>query len=202
MATFSENLKYLRKREGLTQTQLAKNAGIGRSAISMYELGKREPDFETLEMLADYFNVDMDFLTGRSDMELIRTSDENFVPVFADIAAGTPRVMDNTIEGHIYIKQKGAEHFALRVHGDSMDLDRINDGDIVVVRCQDEVSSNEIAVVRVDGERATVKRIKLQDDTAILMPHSSNAENQPQIYNLKEHSIQIIGKVIEVRFDI
>lgn len=200
MATFAENLKYLRKREGLTQTQLSKNAGIGRSALSMYETGKREPDFETLEAIADYFNVDMDFLTGRSDLELIRTSDENFIPVYSDIAAGCPRIIDNTIEDHIYIKQKGAEYFALRVHGDSMNLDRIQDGDIVVVRCQNEVSSNEIAVVRVDRESATVKRIKLQEETAILIPHSSNPEHQPQIYSLKEHTIEIIGKVVEVRF--
>lgn len=65
MSKFSENLKMLRKRENLTQTELAQKIGVGRSAISMYETGDREPDFIVLEALADTFNVDMDFLTGR-----------------------------------------------------------------------------------------------------------------------------------------
>jgi transcriptional regulator with XRE-family HTH domain len=65
MSKFSENLKTLRKRYHYSQTQLAEKIGVGRSAISMWEIGDREPDFETLEALADIFNVDMDFLTGR-----------------------------------------------------------------------------------------------------------------------------------------
>lgn len=65
MSKFSENLKMLRKRYRYSQTQLAEKIGVGRSAISMWEIGDREPDFETLEALADIFNVDMDFLTGR-----------------------------------------------------------------------------------------------------------------------------------------
>lgn len=58
-------LKYLRNRSGLTQMDLAKKLGVAKSTISMYENGQREPEFETLEALADYFNVTMDFLLGR-----------------------------------------------------------------------------------------------------------------------------------------
>lgn len=52
-------LKYLRKQDDITQQQLADALGVGKSTISMYENGNREPDFETLEKLADYFNVPM-----------------------------------------------------------------------------------------------------------------------------------------------
>lgn len=65
MSKFSENIKSLRKQRHITQVQLAEKIGVSRSTISMYEMGEREPDFETLEALADIFNVDMDFLTGR-----------------------------------------------------------------------------------------------------------------------------------------
>lgn len=65
--TFGENLKALRKTRGLTQEEFAKQSGISRSAIGMYESGKREPkNFEMLETIADFFNVDMNTLLGTS----------------------------------------------------------------------------------------------------------------------------------------
>lgn len=66
---FSEMLKYLRMRENLSQAELAQKLQIAKSTISMYEVGKREPDFETLETIADFFNVDMNFLLGKASIE-------------------------------------------------------------------------------------------------------------------------------------
>lgn len=62
-------LKTLRTRNKMTQKQLADILGVSESRIGMYERCQREPDFEMLEAIADYFNVDMDFLTGRTDVE-------------------------------------------------------------------------------------------------------------------------------------
>ena len=67
MATFADMLLYLRKREGISQQLLADKTKLTRSAISMYETGNREPDFETLEVLADFFNVNMDTLLGKTE---------------------------------------------------------------------------------------------------------------------------------------
>jgi len=67
MSIFSDRLKQLRKQNSLTQKMLGQNLNLGESTISMYELGEREPNFETLEILADYFNVDIDYLLGKSD---------------------------------------------------------------------------------------------------------------------------------------
>ena len=64
---FSERLRELRQNKGLSQSQLAYALNISKSAISMYELGKREPDLETLECIADYFNVDINYLVGQED---------------------------------------------------------------------------------------------------------------------------------------
>ena len=50
----------------MTQTELAKKLGLTRSSLSMYELVEREPGFEILEAFADFFNVDMDYLLGRT----------------------------------------------------------------------------------------------------------------------------------------
>lgn len=64
---FSERLRELRQNKGLSQSQLADVLNISKSAISMYELGKREPDLETLEGIADFFNVDINYLLGKED---------------------------------------------------------------------------------------------------------------------------------------
>ena len=69
MSKFSEALKNLRTSHKLTQEELAKKLRISRSAIGMYESGDREPDFETLEAIADLFNTDMNTLHGH-DMEV------------------------------------------------------------------------------------------------------------------------------------
>lgn len=67
MATFSERIKELRKSRHFSQRELAEKLGMSKSSIAMYESGKRKPDFVALETIADYFNVDMDYLTGRKD---------------------------------------------------------------------------------------------------------------------------------------
>ena len=67
MGNFQNIFKRLRISSGLTQSEIAQRIGISRSTIGMYETGAREPDFETLEKIADFFNVDTDYLLGRTD---------------------------------------------------------------------------------------------------------------------------------------
>ena len=71
MGNFQSVLKSLRKANGLTQDELAKILKISRSTIGMYENGSREPDYETLEAIADYFNVYIDYLLGRTNKTTI-----------------------------------------------------------------------------------------------------------------------------------
>ena len=78
MANFSEMLKNLRKERGLTQEALAKALSVGEfkispSAVGMWEQGRREPDFDTLDLIADFFNVSMDefFVNDRKNINYI-----------------------------------------------------------------------------------------------------------------------------------
>lgn len=66
MADFGTNLRALRQQKNMTQQELSDSMGISKSAINMYERGERQPNFETLELIADYFNVNIDFLLGKS----------------------------------------------------------------------------------------------------------------------------------------
>lgn len=77
--SFKERLISLRKEKGLTQDKFAELMGVSKSAISMYENGNRTPDFELEEKIADYFNVDLDYLRGRSNIRnRYQLENENF----------------------------------------------------------------------------------------------------------------------------
>ena len=146
MAQLSDMLTYLRKRKGLSQQELANTLKISRSAIGMYETGKREPDLETLEVFADFYNVDMNTLTGKAPIKEqtnklpdnagpVDFSHLKRIPILGRIAAGAPIYAEENIEGYTFTDLNGgAEYFALRVRGDSMNAVRIYDGDIVIIR--------------------------------------------------------------------
>lgn len=68
--SFGKVLRQLRSEYHMTQKQFADILGVSESTIGMYERGKREPDFETMGAIADYFHVDMDYLHGRSEARL------------------------------------------------------------------------------------------------------------------------------------
>ena len=67
MLNFGDRLRSLRQSKDLSQSEFAKQIRISKSAVNMYERGEREPNFETLEKIADYFNVDLDYLLGKTD---------------------------------------------------------------------------------------------------------------------------------------
>ena len=60
-------LKELRKKRNISQVKLAMDLNMNQNSISRYETGEREADYETLIALADYFNVSIDYLLGRTD---------------------------------------------------------------------------------------------------------------------------------------
>ncbi|MCI8350739.1 MAG: helix-turn-helix transcriptional regulator [Oscillospiraceae bacterium] len=67
MFIFGEHLRNIRKSRHLTQKQLAINIGASERGIQQYELGERKPAYDMLIALADYFDVSLDYLVGRSD---------------------------------------------------------------------------------------------------------------------------------------
>ena len=68
MGSFAQVFKDLRTKSKLTQQEMADKLNISRSSVGMYESGEREPSFELLEQIADYFNVDMNYLLGKSEL--------------------------------------------------------------------------------------------------------------------------------------
>lgn len=188
----------------------------------MYETGKRKPKIEVLERLADFFNVDIDYLVGKSDKTtkiLVEPSPSPApaqpvtrytfrVPVLGRIAAGTPILAQQEIIDYEYIDERlndgDSQYFCLVVEGKSMEP-TIHDGDTIVVRVQSEVENGQIAVVLVDGEDATVKEVKESADGLTLIGHNV-AVYRPHFYSRAEVSnlpVRIVGRVIRAisKFD-
>lgn len=203
---FKNRLRELRISRNLTQNKLAQELGIAKSTISMYENGNREPDFETLETIADFFNCDMDYLLGKSDIHnkykssaptatnIIPLPKTKKIPLLGSIACGEPILAEENIEEFIRMDEDIPADFALKCKGDSMINARIFDGDIVYIRQQPDVENGEIAAVLIDNE-ATLKKVYKNPNKLVLSP--CNPLYGDLIYIEDQcNSIRILGKAV------
>ena len=198
---FKDELKKLRLQKGWTQEKLAEIMNVGKSTISMYENGNRTPDFETLEEIADIFNVDLNrFSTSNNTQQMASTG--IMIPVLGYVRAGIPIEAVEEILDYEEISRDMArqgEYFALSIKGDSMEP-KISEGDVVIVRRQETVENGEYAVVLVNGNDATVKKFyKLENGIKLL---STNPSYDPFFYTADEVNslpISVVGKVVELR---
>ena len=117
MGNFQNIFRQLRIASGLTQNEMAEKIGISRSTIGMYETGAREPDFETLEKIADFFNVDTDYLLGRSKkiLDMTRAQLENQEGLMFDGDPASPEAIESIISamqiGMELAKKKNKEKY-------------------------------------------------------------------------------------------
>lgn len=196
MTYIGSRLRYLRKQDNITQQQLADSIGVAKSTISMYESGQREPDFETLEALADYFNIEMStFFPGSSPIPGIMPLPANkSYPLLGNIACGTPILAEENIAEWVQFPGEITADFCLRCRGDSMVDARIQDGDIVFIRQQPEVDNGQIAAVLIE-EEATLKRVYRSEDTLTLV--AANSKYPPIVYTGGQLAqVRIIGKAV------
>lgn len=197
---FNERLKTLRIQRKMTQSELAKKIYISQPAYSKYEVGTASPNPETLSKIADALDVSVDYLLG-SDSQPARPGYIR-IPVLGRVAAGIPiDAIEEVIDWEdISAEVAGdGEYFGLQIKGHSMEP-KISDGDVVIVRRQPDVDSGDIAVVLVNGDDATVKRIKKSPQGVTLIP--SNPAYEPMYYSndeIESLPVQILGRVVELR---
>ncbi|MBQ5898252.1 MAG: helix-turn-helix domain-containing protein, partial [Oscillospiraceae bacterium] len=176
MPDFCTVFKNLRKDNNLTQAELAKKLGVAPSTVGMYERGQREPDFETLEKIANYFSVNMNTLLGKENETDIASGSLGIkIPVLGKVAAGIPITAVENILDYEEISSEMAssgEYVALKIQGSSMEP-RMFEGDVVIVRVQSSVEHGEVAVVMVDGSEATVKKVQFLSNGILLQPFNS-----------------------------
>lgn len=204
---FKDRLKVLRKAKKLTQEDLSKLVGVSPSSISMYEVGKRIPELETFEALADYFNVDMNYLKGKSDVRhsddlsyyIPTSTDKIRIPILGSIHAGSPTTAIENVEGYEIVDNNNYNiDYALRVKGDSMINARINDGDIVYVTKDTDYKNGDVVIACINGDEATIKRFYQYGDKVILKPENPTMKEIE--YNT--HDVILLGKVVSARISL
>lgn len=201
---FRTKLRELREANGFrSQQSFADAFGVAQSTVGNWEAGKREPNFETMERIANFFHVSVDHLLGRQPYpDAPKSTGGVWIPVLGKVAAGVPIEAIEDIEDYEEITlemARAGEYFALRIKGDSMEP-RIADGDVVIVREQNDCNNNDVAVVIVNGDEATVKRIKKMPEGIMLIP--SNPSYEPMFFSntdIEKLPVVVIGKVVELR---
>lgn len=210
ISNIAQRLKEYRELFGLTLSDVSKKCKIPMQTLSRYELEQRVPKIDTAVEIAESLGINPLWLQGYnvpmeeqlpSNAIPIDLTSRHRIPILGRISAGLPLYAEQNIEGYTLTDLNGgAEYFALRVNGDSMNAARIEDGDLIIVRRQEEVENGELAVVMVGDDDATVKRFYATNDTVTLMPQSTNPKHQPQIYDLKRTKIRVLGRVVKVEF--
>lgn len=210
--TIYDRIKYLREKQGLSQQELAEKVGFKTaSAVNKIELGLRDINQTKIKAFAKALNTTPGYLLG--DDEDDKTNKEFDVfsipgimplpktvkkPRLGTIACGEPILAEENIEDYDDVPDEISCDFTLLCSGDSMINARINDGDIVYIRKQEQVENGEIAVCLVEGEfetEATLKRYYKYDNKIILQ--AENPAYPPFVYvNEEMNKVRIIGKAV------
>ncbi|WP_312611328.1 LexA family transcriptional regulator [Oscillibacter sp.] len=198
-------LKEVRKERNLTQVQVAEYIGITQSTYSDWEKGKvQRMDNASIAKLSELYGKTIEYLLGYADGSPEPSSPNGvMVPVLGDVAGGIPMLAQENIIDYEEVSKDltvCGDIIGLRVNGHSMEP-RICDGDVVIVRLQGDVDTGDVAVVLINGDSATVKKIKKDADGSIwLIPN--NPAYEAVHYSPQERDdlpVTIIGKVVELR---
>ena len=188
--TLYDRISQLAKEKGvsLRQAELAMKMSNG----TLGSWRKKVPKYTTLQRVADYFNVSVDYLLGNVDVR--ERQKVTSIPVSASIPAGIPLEAISDIVDYEDISEDLAlrgEYFGIKVKGDSMEPE-LRTGDVLIVRCQPEAETGDIVVAGVGSDEATVKKL-IMDGLPILQPLN------PAYPPIVGKPVKIYGKVVEVR---
>ena len=195
-------IKSLRQKKGFSQQELAKLLFVNQTAVSQWERGVTNPSTDTAIALASLFDVSVDYLLGRN-VDVPRRI-KRTVPVLGAIPAGVPMEAIEDILDYEDLSPEEAndshEYFGLRIRGRSM-MPEYLDGDTIIVRRQDTAETGDDAVVMVNGDDATFKRIQRSLSGVTLVPLNT-AEFTPAFYTnaeIESLPVRILGVCVELR---
>lgn len=198
---FANNLSYYVANSGKQQKDIAKALGFNQKTFNGWCNGLSMPTMGKIQALADYFSI------GKSDLVdervISKTAVTSYrIPVLGRVAAGLPieaqqEILDwEEISGEMALD---GEYFALQIKGDSMEP-RMRNGDVVIVRQQEDADDGDTVIALVDGCDAVCKRLKKYQDGIALV--STNPAYEPMYFSGNEIDItpvKIIGRVMELR---
>lgn len=206
---FARNIKALREDSGLTQVELGKKLETESMTISRWERSEIvRPHPKTVEQLCEYFGVTSGDLLSengyyaktRGVSTIAPRPATGSLPIVGAAHAGDPspayELDGATLDCPEEYCREG--NFFIRINGDSMDRQLV-DGTYALIDVHAQVNSGDIALVKVNGDDATVKRVKFMDGIAVLEPDSSNPNHRRRMIDSSDPEspeVRILGKVV------
>lgn len=193
---------------GLRQSELVVKTGISKGALSSYISGRYVPKQNNIYLISEALNVSEAWLMGadvpmdRSTPSFSSVSRGVKINVLSRVGAGIPlEAVEDIIDTEEIAEElaKTGEFFGLQIKGNSMEP-KFSEGDIVIVRQQDDAKSGDIVIATINGNDAVCKRLKKYNDSIALI--STNPEYDPMIFSCEEidaKPVRIIGRVVELR---
>lgn len=182
----------LRDAKNLTLREISEDSGIPVATISKWLRGDAVPPADKLSLLADGLGTTVSYLMGEGGGRRI--------PILGRVKCGPDGVLREEWDEYVFADIPNPDkHFFLRAEGNSMEP-RILDGDLVLIREQDDVESGEIAVVLYPDEfeqMQTLKKIIKRKGMTILQPLNPTVEAM-SFYGEEQNSLRIVGKAVEV----
>lgn len=205
----AEIIKERRLAMGYTQEELAQKLGLQKSAIAKYENGRVENiKRSVIAEMAKSLECSPAYLMGW-DNNITPISDGSkgekkgvTINVLGRVAAGIPiEAIEDIIDTEEISEAMATtgEFFGLQIHGDSMEP-KFSEGDVVIVRQQDDAESGDIVIATINGNEATCKRLRKYRDGIELI--SNNPNYKPMFFSNEDilrKPIRIIGRVVELR---
>lgn len=199
----AQNIRYYMDQKHVTRNEMCSALGVKYTTLTDWVKGKSYPRIDKIELMANYFGISKsDLVEKKQPISKYQTYECVKIPILGRVAAGIPIDAIENIIGYEDIPAAWAkydEYFALKIKGDSM-LPDICDGDIVVVRVQPVVDNGQIAIVCINGETATCKRVMRYEKELCLVSINPAYETMrftpDEVNNLP---VTVLGKVIEIR---
>lgn len=206
---FARNIKALREDSGLTQVELGKKLETESMTISRWERSEIvRPHPKTVEQLCEYFGVTSGDLLSengyyaktRGVSTIAPRPATGSLPIVGAAHAGDPCQAYELDGGTLDCPEEYCRegNFFIRINGDSMDRQLV-DGTYALIDVHAQVNSGDIALVKVNGDDATVKRVKFMDGIAVLEPDSSNPDHRRRMIDSSDPEspeVRILGKVV------
>lgn len=206
---FARNIKALREDSGLTQVELGKKLETESMTISRWERSEIvRPHPKTVEQLCEYFGVSSGDLLSengyyaktRGVSTIAPRPATGSLPIVGAAHAGDPSPAYELDGGTLDCPEEYCRegNFFIRINGDSMDRQLV-DGTYALIDVHAQVNSGDIALVKVNGDDATVKRVKFMDGIAVLEPDSSNPSHRRRMIDSSDPEspeVRILGKVV------
>lgn len=195
----ANNIRFYLSQNGISQTEICQTLGFSMSTFSDWVHARTYPRIDKIELMANYFGIE------KSDLVEERTKSQRAgisINVLGRVAAGIPINAITEIIDTEEISEdlaKTGDFFALQIKGESMEP-KISNGDVVIVRQQDDAETGDTVIALINGDDAVCKRLRKYKEGLELI--STNPSYAPLYFDeetIKNKPVKIIGKVVELR---